>query len=88
MTKKNSIELVLDDNLKSLIQKGKDRGYITYEEMNEGLPDEGMSPDHLDNLLMSLDEMGIELIDEIELEKREAAKSVRSAEGIHAFQPA
>jgi len=75
---KNSIEMVLDDNLKLLIRKGRERGYITYEEMNDDLPDEGISPDHLDDLLMMLDEMGVELIDEIELGKRQAQRKVKA----------
>ncbi len=61
----------LDASVKKLIAKGKERGYLTYEEMNEDLPDEAVSPDKLDTLLMTLDEMGIELIDESEAEHRE-----------------
>ncbi|MBI9018817.1 MAG: RNA polymerase sigma factor RpoD [Phycisphaerae bacterium] len=61
----------MEESLKTLIEKGKDRGYITYEEMNDELPDETISPDRLDSLLMTLDDMGVELLDEEELEKRE-----------------
>ncbi len=61
----------LDTSLMKLIAKGKKRGYLTYEEMNEDLPDEAVSPDKLDSLLMTLDEMGIELIDEIEARQRD-----------------
>ena len=61
----------LDASVKRLIAKGKQRGYLTYEEMNEGLPDEAVSPDRLDSLLMALDELGIELIDESEAAQRE-----------------
>ena len=48
--------------VKTLIEKGKARGYLTYEEMNEDLPNEAVEPDKLDSLLMTLDELGIELI--------------------------
>jgi len=61
---------LLDASVKKLIAKGKLRGYLTYEEMNEDLPEEAVSPDKLDTLLMTLDEMGIELIDESEAEHR------------------
>lgn len=61
----------LDASVKKLIAKGKERGYLTYEEMNEDLPDEAVSPDKLDALLMTLDELGIELIDESEASHRE-----------------
>jgi RNA polymerase primary sigma factor len=56
----------LDASLKKLIAKGKQRGYLTYDEMNEDLPEDAVSPDKLDQLLMTLDEMGIELRDEAE----------------------
>ena len=60
----------LDGSVKKLIAKGKQRGYITYEEMNDELPDEAVSPDKLDSLLMRFDEMGIELLDEEEAQAR------------------
>jgi RNA polymerase primary sigma factor len=71
----------LDASVKRLIAKGKQRGYLTYEEMNEDLPEEAVSPDRLDALLMTLDELGIELLDESEVEEREAfAESSREEE--------
>ncbi|HUS46673.1 MAG TPA: RNA polymerase sigma factor RpoD [Phycisphaerae bacterium] len=60
----------MDASVKKLIAKGKERGYLTYEEMNEDLPEEAVSPDKLDSLLMTLDELGIELIDESEVAQR------------------
>ncbi len=61
----------LDASVQKLIAKGKERGYVTYEEMNEDLPEEAVSPEKLDALLMRLDELGIELIDEKEAARRE-----------------
>jgi RNA polymerase primary sigma factor len=55
--------------VKSLIEKGKKKGYLTYEEMNDELPDEAVTPNRLDSLLMTLDEMGIQLLDEADVEK-------------------
>ena len=51
----------LDQNIKALVERGKRKGYLTYEEMNRSLPAEGISPDRLDSLLMTIDELGIEL---------------------------
>ena len=59
----------VEEQIKLLIEKAKKKGYITYEEMNEQLPDEAISPNRLDSLLMSLDEMGINIIDEADVEK-------------------
>ncbi len=60
----------LERSVKTLIARGKERGYLTYEEMNEELPDEAVSPEQIDTLLMTLDELGIELMDEAEAKRR------------------
>src|SRR5882762_10468273 len=54
----------VDLRVAAIIDLGKTRGYLTYEELNQKLPDEVVSPDKLDSLLMMIDEMGIKLIDE------------------------
>ncbi len=50
-----------DQELFDLIVKGRSQGYLTYDEVANYLPDEAMDPDKLDNLLVQLDERGIEL---------------------------
>src|SRR5213078_1400526 len=57
----------VDARVNALIDLGKSRGFLTYEELNEKLPDEVVSPDKLDSLLMMIDEMGIKLIDESDI---------------------
>ena len=58
-------------SIQALIAQGKKRGYLTYEEMNEALPDEAAASDRiLDDLLTQLDEAGVELLDEAELKRR------------------
>ncbi len=61
----------LEQILKKLIEQGKKKGYITYEQMNDDLPDDAVSPAQLDRLLSRLDEMGITLLDEADVEKAE-----------------
>lgn len=61
---------VLDACIKKLVAKGKKQGFLTYEEMNDALPGEAVSPEQLDSLLMVFDEMNIELIDEVEAQQR------------------
>src|SRR3954464_5190542 len=53
-----------ENRVRILLDLGTSRGFLTYEELNEKLPDEVVSPDKLDSLLMKIDEMGIKLIDE------------------------
>ena len=54
----------VDLRVQAIKDLGTSRGYLTYEELNDKLPDEVVSPDKLDSLLMMIDEMGIRLIDE------------------------
>src|SRR5688500_12184666 len=56
-----------DARVQILLDLGKSRGYLTYDELNTRLPDEVVSPDKLDSLLMMIDEMGIKLIDELDV---------------------
>src|SRR5438046_10586582 len=69
------MELKLDDGLKALIESGKHKGYLTYSQVNDYLPDDAVNPEKLDQLLLILEEQGIELIDESEAEEREAGPS-------------
>jgi len=59
-----------EQQIKAITEKGKQKGYLTYEEMNEDLPEDIVSPDRLDSLLAALDEMGINIIDEADVEKQ------------------
>ena len=54
----------IDKELSELVAKGKTQGYLTYDEVNDYLPDEAVDPEKLDSLLVALDEMGIELVNE------------------------
>ncbi len=53
----------------NIIKKGRENGYLTYEEINDALPDEMISPARLDSLLMTLDEQGVQLMDEADIAK-------------------
>lgn len=57
----------VDNRVNAILALGTSRGYLTYEELNEKLPDEVVSPDKLDSLLMTIDEMNIRLIDESDI---------------------
>jgi RNA polymerase primary sigma factor len=61
----------VDEGLKNLVDTGKSKGYLTYDQVNDYLPDEAVSPEKLDNLLMALEEQGIELVDEVEAQARD-----------------
>ncbi len=53
-----------DIELNELIATAQAQGYLTYDQVNDYLPDEAVTPEKLDNLLIALDELGIELVTE------------------------
>ena len=59
-----------EQQIRTLVEKGKKKGFLTYEEMNEELPEEAISPSRLDSLLATLDEMRINLLDDADLKKQ------------------
>ncbi len=56
-------------SVSELIAKGRTRGYLTWEEMNDALPDEAVLPDRLESILLRLEEHGIDMVDEAEAQK-------------------
>ncbi|MDR1530045.1 MAG: RNA polymerase sigma factor RpoD [Burkholderiales bacterium] len=50
--------------LKELIRLGKERGYLTYAEVNDHLPDEIVDPEQIDGIISMIGDMGIQVYDE------------------------
>ncbi len=61
--KKESKRQIQIEELKELISRGKEKGYLTYDELNEALPEGAVSPEKLDDMMMIFDEMDIEIVD-------------------------
>ncbi len=57
------------DQVKQLISIGKEKGYLTYEEVNDFLPDEVVSSGEIDDIFIMFNEMDINVIDESEKAK-------------------
>jgi RNA polymerase primary sigma factor len=59
--------LAIDDkfegDIDSLIEVGKEKGYLTYGDVNDILPDELASADDLDDLITTIGTQGIDLLD-------------------------
>jgi len=66
---------LLDTNavaVKRLIAKGKERGYITFDELNAVLPSEQNSSEQIEDVMAMLSEMGIQVVESEENEDPEA----------------
>ncbi|MBI1336133.1 MAG: RNA polymerase sigma factor RpoD [Phycisphaera sp.] len=60
-----------------LIEAGKTRGFITYDDLNALLPDEMVDPDKIDELLMTFEGLGVRMLDAYAPEARAAAPVVK-----------
>lgn len=68
MTRKSVTEetdlIKVDENvIKDLIDKGKDQGYLTFDEINEVLSDDMLSADQIDETLAMFEDVNIDIID-------------------------
>ena len=59
-------------SVKKLIAKAKERGYITYDELNAALPSEEMTSEQIEDTMSMLSEMGINVVEGEEQEEPEA----------------
>jgi RNA polymerase primary sigma factor len=50
--------------LKNLIVLGKERGYLTYAEINDHLPDDMLDAEQIENIIGMINDMGIQVYDE------------------------
>ena len=58
-----AIDDKFEDDIHSLIEVGKEKGYLTYGDVNDMLPEEMGSADDLDDLITTIGTQGIDLLD-------------------------
>ena len=56
-------ELTQQSNLKILIAKGKEQGYLTYSEVNDHLPESISDPDQVEDIIQMINDMGIKVLE-------------------------
>ncbi len=59
-----AMEHKYEDDIQKLIDTGKEKGYLTYGEVNDLIPNDLNSPDELDDLITTIGTQGIDLLDE------------------------
>jgi len=52
-----------ESSIKKMIAKAKRKGYITYDELNEALPSDQMSPDQIEDIQTAISEMGVQIVE-------------------------
>jgi len=58
-----AIEDKYEDDIQNLIDAGKEKGYLTYGEVNDLLPGDLHSPDDLDDLITTIGTQGIDILE-------------------------
>ena len=66
--------------MEKLIHIGKQKGYLTYEEVNEHLPADLLSRDQMDDAMSMFGDMGIEIIDSAKKIKYQKQKNTETPE--------
>src|SRR4051795_11268133 len=67
--------------VKRLIARGKERGYITFDELNAILPPDQNSSEQIEDVMANFSEMGIQVVESEESEEGETpAVKVKKAE--------
>ena len=67
---KKDLAIKNQKKLKTLINKGKKQGFLTYEEVNKLIPDGKVSAEQIDNTLIMFDELNIKLTDKGNIPKQ------------------
>ncbi len=67
------------EDFEDLIEEGKDRGFITYREINDALPEQVVDPETIDELIMTLRDLDIEVVDDGAIEGEIRRREERDA---------
>ena len=79
--------IINSDDIKVLILQGKEKGFLSYAQINDVLPPEAVSPEKIDEMLMLFAEMGIDIVDADKAAKLSEVGSGQGKEGLGASAP-
>ena len=72
---------VIEQAVKKLVAKAKERGFISIDELNEALPQEQVSSEQIEDTMTMLSEMGINVVDGEESEQEAETPEETESEG-------
>ncbi|MGM3198769.1 RNA polymerase sigma factor region1.1 domain-containing protein, partial [Bacillus cereus group sp. BC241] len=67
--------------VKRMIAEARERGYITYDQLNSVLPPDQASSEQIEDVMSMLSEMGINVIEDDEAEEQEQVGEVVPTSG-------
>ena len=91
----NSDKPIIDLNnseIKSLLKKGKTSGYITHDQLNKALPDGELTSEQIEDVMVAINELGINIIDQneentVEENDEKVAGNISEDEGSRSDDP-
>ena len=89
---REKLEMRERDIFEEIIDMGKRRGVLTYDEINDALPSEFFSPDEIEDLMDLLQDMGVKVVDyeeaippEEEIEEEELEEYEKTEDLVQAY---
>src|SRR5438309_145107 len=58
-------------SIKKLIARAKKRGYVTYDELNDALPQDQMNSEQIEDIMSALNELGVQVVENEEQDEDE-----------------
>jgi RNA polymerase primary sigma factor len=59
----------LDEKVRELLRLAQEQGYLTYNDINDALPDAVVSPDDLDEIYVKLRNLEVQIVDQAEVDR-------------------
>jgi len=59
----------LTEKIKDLVRLAQEQGYLTYNDINDALPDAVVSPEEMDEVLIKLRNLEVEIVDQAEVDR-------------------
>jgi len=88
MVKQRLLERLLERNIEQLIDLGKKKGYLTYDEINHFLSEEIINAEDLDLIFDQLDNQNISILETTEAEELERKQEkIKGEEAVHIDDP-
>jgi RNA polymerase primary sigma factor len=70
-----------EEEIEKIIDRYRETGLLSYEDLDQQLPNDIQAPDVIDTILTKIEEQGIELGEEMEIKNREATRENGADEG-------